>query len=296
MHDRRIQTVQQETIPFSDSDFKIRIHINSTASLTASRMFHPEIEIKYFYDGEAWLLVDEDNIHAKPGDIVIANPYEIHSTISVGKEPAKYHIMIINLDFFSEDRGIEFDLSHLLLVKRIQFNHLIRNNPTLQALFLQIIAEAEHSKTYYRSTIRGLLQAFFALLLRDEINAQANVPGGGEAEKYYSVIEPALQKIRTDYRNTLPLDTLAKLCSISKSHFCRIFKLVTGQTVVHYIINYRLKIAKLMLENSDYSISQVAEQCGFLDEGYFCRCYKRKYHKTPKQDCTKDKRKQKITL
>ncbi len=284
-------TAQQETIPFSDSDFKFRFVHKRTTVLESAQLFHPEIEIKYFYDGEAWLLVGEDNLHVMPGDIVISNPYEIHSTIGFGDNPAKYYLMLIDLDFFAGELGGELDLTHLMLAKRMRFNHLIRNHSDLQSLFLQIARESESDKPYHRTAIRGLLQSFFALLLREEVNENASATTNRDSEKYYAVIEPALQKIRADYRTCLPVGMLAELCNVSKSHFCRIFKLVTGQTVVHYITDYRLKIAKLMLENSDYSIGQIAEQCGFLEDGYFSRCYKRKYQRSPKQDRAKNKKK-----
>lgn len=286
MPQEETKTIKQDTVYFSHEDFRVEIVPNKVSSFNSRtpQLFHPELEIKFFYEGEAWLLVGEDNIHAQPGDIVIANPYDIHSTIGVGDTPGKYILILLDLGFFSQEMASDMDLAHLLLSKQLRFNHLVRNNTELNNLLAQLAKETDPNKPYYRAAIRGLLLSFFAILLRSEVSDQAVAPTHANTEKYYAVIEPALQMVRTDYRTFLSVDQLAELCNVSKSHFCRIFKLVTGRTVVQYITDYRLKIAKMLLEHSNDSISHVADSCGFQDEGYFCRCYKRKYHRTPKQD------------
>ncbi len=286
MPQEETKTIKQDTVYFSHEDFRVEIVPNKVSSFNSRtpQLFHPELEIKFFYEGEAWLLVGEDNIHAQPGDIVIANPYDIHSTIGVGDTPGKYILILLDLGFFSQEMASDMDLAHLLLSKQLRFNHLVRNNKELNNLLAQLAKETDPNKPYYRAAIRGLLLSFFAILLRSEVSDQAVAPTHANTEKYYAVIEPALQLVRTDYRTFLSVDQLAELCNVSKSHFCRIFKLVTGRTVVQYITDYRLKIAKMLLEYGNDSIAHVADSCGFQDEGYFCRCYKRKYHKTPKQD------------
>ena len=286
MPQEELKTVRQDTVYFSHEDFRVEIVPSKISSFShrTPQLFHPELEIKYFYEGEAWLLVGEDNIHAQPGDIVIANPYDIHSTIGVGEKPGKYTLILLDLGFFSQEMSSDMDLAHLLLSKQLRFNHLVRNNKRLNNLLEQLAGETDPNKQYYRAAIRGLLLTFFALLLRSEVCEQTMTPNHANTEKYYTIIEPALQMIRSDYRNSLSVDQLATLCNVSKSHFCRIFKLVTGRTVVQYITDYRLKIAKMLLEHRNNSIAQIADSCGFQDEGYFCRCYKRKYHRTPKQD------------
>lgn len=286
MPQEELKTVKQDTVYFSHEDFRVEIVPSKISSFShrTPQLFHPELEIKYFYEGEAWLLVGEDNIHAQPGDIVIANPYDIHSTIGVGDTPGKYVLILVDLGFFSQEMTSDIDLAHLLLSKQLRFNHLVRNNRKLNNLLEQLAGETDPNKAYYRAAIRGLLLTFFALLLRSEVNNQAVAPAHANAEKYYTVIEPALQLVRTDYRTPLNVDQLAELCNVSKSHFCRIFKLVTGRTVIQYVTDYRLKIAKMLLEFGNDSIAQIADSCGFQDEGYFCRCYKRRYHQTPRQD------------
>ena len=61
-----------QKIAFKSDDFKISV---SDGVTRASRdAFHPEIEIKLFYEGDAIQAIGNKTIVATAGDITIANP------------------------------------------------------------------------------------------------------------------------------------------------------------------------------------------------------------------------------
>ena len=97
------------------------------------------------------------------------------------------------------------------------------------------------------------------------------------------LITPALCKIHVDYDKKITIDELAELCNITKYHFCRIFRKAVGMTAMQYLLLYRLKIADIMLKNSDRKIFEISSMCGFEDECYFSRCYKKIKGTSPRQ-------------
>ena len=56
-----------------------------------------------------------------------------------------------------------------------------------------------------------------------------------------------------------------------------------GITLRQYIINYRLKAAKRMLELTDKSAIEIAEETGFTDASYFAKSFKSAFGETPKE-------------
>ena len=56
-----------------------------------------------------------------------------------------------------------------------------------------------------------------------------------------------------------------------------------GMTLRQYIIAYRLKAAKRMLELTDKSAAEIAEACGFTDASYFTKTFKVAFGETPKE-------------
>lgn len=56
-----------------------------------------------------------------------------------------------------------------------------------------------------------------------------------------------------------------------------------GITLRQYIINYRMKTAKRLLEFTDKSVGEIAEEAGFKDASYFTKSFKAIVGMTPKE-------------
>lgn len=80
------------------------------------------------------------------------------------------------------------------------------------------------------------------------------------------------------------LDDLAKINSISKYHFHRIFKEETNKTPFEAITSIRLqKAANLLITNKYSTISQIADKCGYISHSSFIKAFKNKFTYTPTQ-------------
>lgn len=81
--------------------------------------------------------------------------------------------------------------------------------------------------------------------------------------------------IETHLDEAISADDLAKLVSLSPSHFCRVFKKTFGRPPHAYIIAARIERARqLMLTTSD-SLAEIALACGLADQSHFCRYFRR---------------------
>ena len=63
----------------------------------------------------------------------------------------------------------------------------------------------------------------------------------------------------------------------------KVLKDKKGMTLRQYIIAYRLKLAKRMLELSDRSIAEIADETGFTDASYFTKTFRTAFGMTPKE-------------
>lgn len=95
------------------------------------------------------------------------------------------------------------------------------------------------------------------------------------------VILPILTYININYNKKLSLDALAKMSGYSKSRFSHIFSEVTGTTPTKYQNGIRLKVSCEMLSSTDYSINDIAFECGFSDPLYYSRIFRKKYNVSP---------------
>ncbi len=81
----------------------------------------------------------------------------------------------------------------------------------------------------------------------------------------------------------LTVEDVADSVFLDISYIRKIFAKHKNCTVQEQITSVRMKAAKEFLEKGSLSISEVSERCGYIDVGYFGRCFKKYYHMTPKQ-------------
>lgn len=80
----------------------------------------------------------------------------------------------------------------------------------------------------------------------------------------------------------LDRDSVARAAGLSGSHFSHLIREKSGRTFTDLMAQYRVDRAKTMLRRTDKSIIQIALDCGFEDQSYFSRVFKRLTGTTPK--------------
>lgn len=266
----------EETIVISR--LKISADCRSKVFEPGQNALHEAIELKYFFSGTSTLMIGERTIEVHAGDVVVINPYEFHATLDSGRPEGQYHMLIVPLEYFSSEAVDNLNLKQLLLERRIRLLNHIESNPAIAGCFMRIIEEHRQKRKFHQMMIRSMLMEMFGLLLRENVNEYELSAASLHS---YQTIEPALRNIRDNYQEKISVDSLAKLCRLSKHYFCRLFKSIIGKTVMEYVREYRIKVGYSMLENTDKSIAQIAEACGFTDDNYFCRCYREYYGISP---------------
>lgn len=81
--------------------------------------------------------------------------------------------------------------------------------------------------------------------------------------------------------STIANETLAGLSRLSRSHFCAAFRRSFGASPRNFIIDRRIERAKSMMLEEDTPLAEVATVCGFSDQAYFCRIFRRATGETP---------------
>jgi len=98
------------------------------------------------------------------------------------------------------------------------------------------------------------------------------------------IINEALNYIYKYIDTNITLEELARLSSVSKYHFHRIFKEETGEKLFERIRNIRLqKAANLLISNQYSSISEIALSCGYSSHSPFIKAFKKRFLYTPSQ-------------
>jgi len=98
-----------------------------------------------------------------------------------------------------------------------------------------------------------------------------------------ALIEKAISYIENQYHNDIGIDEVCEFVGLSVSHFCTLFKQVTGSTFLEYVTRCRIEKAKYMLLNSEVKVYQLAPLVGYQDSKYFTQVFKKMTGMTPSE-------------
>jgi CheY-like chemotaxis protein/anti-sigma regulatory factor (Ser/Thr protein kinase) len=107
-------------------------------------------------------------------------------------------------------------------------------------------------------------------------------PGDEEANAPNPLLQQLMTVIEENYVvASFSFEDIAKALGLSKSTLTRRLKTMTDKTPVEILSEFRLNKAKIMLEKSEESVSEVAYKVGFNDPLYFSKKFKEAFGVSP---------------
>ncbi len=99
--------------------------------------------------------------------------------------------------------------------------------------------------------------------------------------KYSRIVADAMSIVHNNYAKPLSLESVADAIGISPGRLSRLFAEETGQGFSRYLVMFRIDQAKKMLERPGASVKEVSAACGYPDQNYFARLFKKLIGTTP---------------
>lgn len=87
-------------------------------------------------------------------------------------------------------------------------------------------------------------------------------------------IKKMLQYIDEHLADELTGTAIAASAGLSESECLRCFRTMVNTTPIQYVKKQRLQRAAILLENTDWKISDIAAQCGFQEMSYFSKSFR----------------------
>lgn len=99
--------------------------------------------------------------------------------------------------------------------------------------------------------------------------------------KSNTVLQPAFDYIHSHKNENVSLKKAADLCHISPSYFSRVFTKETGQNYSTYLSLLKIEWSKQLLSTTEMTISEISNNLGFNESGYFIKIFKKYEGVTP---------------
>ena len=210
------------------------------------------------------LCMNKDHIFFIPANVPISRKTDdYYQFLSIFIEPGK----IISSSNTIEK---ELDFREIENIKDPHLEHIFR------LLLSEIQAENVNGKLFVEN-LTSLLSMHFIqnYALSDSILIN-NVDGFTKAE-----YEKILIYIDKNLHGKIKLDQLAKEIRTDKYNFIRKFKSSTNITPHQFIIQKKMKRSKYLLEDFNYTLTDITFMLNFSDQAHFSRTFKKMYGISP---------------
>ncbi len=101
--------------------------------------------------------------------------------------------------------------------------------------------------------------------------------------KHSDIVYKVMEYVKRNYASKISLDDVAKHVYLSRSYLSSVFKDETGYSLFNYINRVRVEKSKLYLLDNTISLVDVAALCGFEDQSYFTKVFKKATGVSPKK-------------
>ena len=213
--------------------------------------WHKEWELIYVTGGSVDFIINGEHITAKAGDVLYipaGTPYKVE--YSVGES------IVVHFEYCSYQETENISLS----------------NPSevgLRFLHLMELWSSRHSVSQAKSII-------YDILYKIENDRKLSIKEGSAAACIHYMQEHFCDP-------DLDIEAVCSASFISVSSLQRAFTKYFGISPRQYLIELRMNRALELLKEDTHSVKEIAFLCGFSDEKYFSRAFKKRYGTPPSQ-------------
>lgn len=261
---------------FEQPEFPIYISSQSGRPELVKIHYHVAAEIIWVREGRIQMLIGNTYRECEKGDIIFLPPSVVHGATSLTENATiqgiTYKFSLLNFP------DLQIDFSELFhRSQRLQYivSRHDKEYGELSDCLRNIIGNYGSFTTSTKiQTISYLLQVMSRLIQIFSLEE-------GVHSKNYLKLLPALAYAEDHFSEKIQISDLSDIIHVCDDRLIRLFKEVTGETPIEYIMNLRIEAGIKLLASTNLSIAEVAEQTGFGSDTYMTRIFKKKLNITP---------------
>ncbi|WP_066218288.1 AraC family transcriptional regulator [Formosa haliotis] len=239
-------------------------------------------ELVLIKEGEGTQCINYNEYPFKSGSIFLLPPLKCHSYTLI--KPTKFVFLKFTDAFFKTtnrfaiDRNAWFKEAAYILSNYNQLPGDIIKHETdrqyLNSLIDMILMETRNYGEESMSLITSFLTSIMEILIRNiKKSAFSNVSNNHQDERISAMLRYINEHLDTPER--LKVDHLADVFLMSPTYVSEFFKKQVNMPLREYIIKAKLKLVEIRLLNSDFTLTEIADDLGFTDVSHLSKTFKR---------------------
>ncbi len=231
-----------------------------------------DYQLLYIASGKAhFFFNEEEETILTSGNMIVYRPKEMQKYVYYGEDQTEVywiHFTGSEAKELLRKHGIKDHMNYFYTGTSLEYTRI----------FKQMITELQQCQPDHEELLAILLRQIFILIHR-QITKERKIKN----EYLESEMELALQYFNENYNTDINIENYATSRGMSISWFIRSFKQYTGTTPMQYIVNLRITNSQMLLENTTYSITEIAAIVGYDNPLYFSRLFSKQKGVSPKE-------------
>lgn len=214
----------------------------------------------YAESGKSHYLFDGADTVIERDQILFFQRGEAHTAWADPEGPWRYFSLGFDL--------LPLDESAAAFLQQLPTRLVPKNPPRCRSLVFAIYRSWSTQQPGCYLEVRSLL-----LQLMQEAFGSSRGDDLTELQRYR--MQKAISHIHENLRENFSVAELAQIAGFSESYFSKLFRQITGQSVITYQNSLRVTHARNLIQLGDCNVSEAAAAVGFRDIYYFSRMYKK---------------------
>lgn len=221
------------------------------------------------FKSDAIVWMGTEQIKVQPGSFIIYTKDKVQKYGADNKPYMNHYVHFNSIDerFFT-DNGIWTDRPGYL-----------QNIEEVENL-LRLLGREQISETEYRAENISL---FLQLLFRKIGENQCESPAHGNDQKHLEELTSLRSEMYSTPGRFKSIGEMSAAVNLSLSHFQALYHSFFGVSCYEDLLNARMVGSKGFLINSELSIHEIANLCGYESDTCFMRCFKKREGMTPSE-------------
>jgi len=217
------------------------------------------IDLTYVLDGEATYYVEGHAYPVREGDFICIPKGSLRKARIESARPMTAYAVNLTIHEFESKREV---------VLPFPVHCHIGYHGELEYLFRKLNDEWTSKPHGFQIKARGLMLLILSDLFRILVYDNHTM-------NWHPAVKKTIQYIQLHYHEPVKVAEIARNVGLNASYLSGLFKKCVGQPLYSYLNCYRVNQAENLLLSGEFSVTEVAESCGFKDVYHFSKLFKK---------------------
>lgn len=257
---------------------KVMFHYRAKTLRPQTLHTHDFLSCHYIVSGHCKYQINDQIYTVHKDDIIIINPGVPHCHLVEG-ETQDATIFLLGIDeLYIKGYPKNFIPICNSIIPLRKYQQELYN------CYHEIVLTQEKKDVAWPLMAKVLSLEFLVLLLK-ELSPQnsSTIQDYFQLKSYdkQTIAQTITTYFQENYMKKISVEEIARSSYLSTTYITKIYKEVTGDTPINYLINLRMEKAMEILQEGHFSIQDVAKKVGYDDPYYFSKLFKKRFGLSP---------------